>query len=143
MHVKRIKRAKLSSVFEEDSEDDLPSMLSSEGTSTSTLNLSTEAASTTTAPPDCNLKTLKDIFPNREEHSLRAALYKTNDISFFFYVYQNYLHMIYMHHETFVPTLQETQSFRTATSILPLDLLHVLLLLKTIKLVLLKIHCES
>ena len=81
MHVKRIKRAKLSSVFEEDSEDDLPSMLSSAGTSTSTLNFSTEVASTATVQPDCNLKTLKDIFPNREEHLLRAALDKTNDIN--------------------------------------------------------------
>ena len=51
VHVKRIKRAKLSSVFEEDSEDDLPSMLSSAGTSTSTLNFSTEVASTATAQP--------------------------------------------------------------------------------------------
>ena len=77
MHVKRIKRAKLSSVFEEDSEDDLPSTLSSVGT----LNLSTEVASTARAQPDCNLKTLKDIFPNREEHLLRAALDKTNNIN--------------------------------------------------------------
>ena len=38
-------------VFEEDSEDDLPSMLSSAGTSTSTLNLSTEVASTARAQP--------------------------------------------------------------------------------------------
>lgn len=77
MHVKRIKRAKFSSVFEEDSEDDLPSMLSSVGT----LNFSTEGASTARAQPDCNLKTLKDIFPNREEHLLGAALDKTNDIN--------------------------------------------------------------
>ena len=77
VHVKRIKRAKLSSVFEEDSEDDLPSTLSSVGT----LNLSTEVASTARAQPDCNLKTLKDIFPNREEHLLRAALDKTNNIN--------------------------------------------------------------
>ena len=77
VHVKLIKRAKLSSVFEEDSEDDLPSTLSSVGT----LNLSTEVASTARAQPDCNLKTLKDIFPNREEHLLRAALDKTNNIN--------------------------------------------------------------
>ena len=81
VHVKRLKKAKLSSVFEDDSEDDLPSMLSSASTSTSTLNLSTDVASPATAQPDCNLKTLKDIFPNREEHLLRAALNKTNDIS--------------------------------------------------------------
>ena len=92
VHVKRIKRAtfstwnkgttlRMSSVFEEDSEDDLPSMLSSAGTSTSTLNFSTEVASTVRAQPDCNLKTLKDVFPNREEHLLRAALDKTNDIN--------------------------------------------------------------
>ena len=81
VHVKHIKRAKLSSVFEEDSEDDLLSMLSSAGTSTSTLNLSTEVDSTATAQPDCNLKTLQDIFPNREEHLVREALSKTNDIS--------------------------------------------------------------
>ena len=106
MHVKRIKTAKLSSVFEEDSEDDLPSMLSSASASTSTLNFSTEVASTPRAQPDCNLKTLKDIFPNREEHLLRAALDKTNDNNLaiseiiersFFHLYQNYLHMIYMH----------------------------------------------
>ena len=77
MHVKRIKRAKFSSVFEEDSEDDLPSMLSSVGT----LNFSTEGASTARAQPDCNLKTLKDIFPNREEHLLGVARDKTNDIN--------------------------------------------------------------
>ena len=77
MHVKRIKRAKLSSVFEEDSEDDLQSMLSSVGT----LNFSTEVASTARAQPDCNLKTLKDIFPNREEHLLGAALDNTNNIN--------------------------------------------------------------
>ena len=81
VHVKRIKRAKLSSVFEEDSEDDLPSRLSSAGTSTSTPNFSTEAASTARAQPDCNLKTLKDIFPIREEYLLRAALDKTNEIN--------------------------------------------------------------
>ena len=79
--VKRIKRAKLSSVFEEDSEDDLPSRLSSASTSTSTPNFSTEAASTARAQPDCNLKTLKDIFPIREECLLRAALDKTNEIN--------------------------------------------------------------
>ena len=81
VRVKHTKRAKLSSVVEEDSEDDLLSMLSSASTSTSTLNLSTEVDSTATAQPDCNLKTLQDIFPNREEHLLRAALNKTNDIS--------------------------------------------------------------
>ena len=81
VHVKGIKRAKLSSVFEEDSEDDLPSRLSSAGTSTSTPNFSTEVASTARAQPDCNLKTLKDIFPIREEYLLRAALDKTNDIN--------------------------------------------------------------
>ena len=79
--VKRIKRAKLSSVFKEDSEDDLPSRLSSASTSTSTPNFSTEAASTARAQPDCNLKTLKDIFPIREECLLRAALDKTNEIN--------------------------------------------------------------
>lgn len=52
-------------------------MLSSVGT----LNFSTEGASTARAQPDCNLKTLKDIFPNREEHLLGAALDKTNDIN--------------------------------------------------------------
>ena len=51
VHVKRIKRAKLSSVFEEDSDDDLPSMLSSAGTSTSTLNFSTEVASAARPQP--------------------------------------------------------------------------------------------
>ena len=56
-------------------------MLSSAGTSTSTLNLSTEVDSTATAQPDCNLKTVKDIFPNREKHLLREAFNKTNDIS--------------------------------------------------------------
>ena len=81
VHVKRIKIAKLSSVFEEDSKDDLPSMPSSAGTSTSTLNFSTEVASRASAQPDCNLKILKDIFPSREEHLLRAALDKTNDIN--------------------------------------------------------------
>ena len=81
VHVKHIKRLKLSSVFEEDSEDDLLPMLSSAGTSTSTLNLSTEVDSTAAAQPDCNLKTVKDIFPNREKHLLREALNKTNDIS--------------------------------------------------------------
>ena len=67
VHVRRIRRAKLSSVIDEDSEDDLPFMLCSTGTSTSTLNLCTDAASTASAQSDCDLKTLKDIFPNRGE----------------------------------------------------------------------------
>lgn len=67
VHVRRIRRAKLSSVIDEDSEDDLPFMLCSTGTSTSTLNLCTDAASTASPQSDCDLKTLKDIFPNRGE----------------------------------------------------------------------------
>ena len=67
VHVMRIRRAKLSSVIDEDSEDDLPFMLCSTGTSTSTLNLCTDAPSTASAQSDCDLKTLKDIFPNRGE----------------------------------------------------------------------------
>ena len=67
VHVRRIRRAKLSSVIDEDSEDDLPFMLCSTGTSTSTLKLCTDAPSTASAQSDCDLKTLKDIFPNRGE----------------------------------------------------------------------------
>ena len=67
VHVRRIRRAKLSSVIDEDSGDDLPFMLCSTGTSSSTLNFCTDASSTASAQSDCDLKTLNDIFPNREE----------------------------------------------------------------------------
>ena len=67
VHVRRISRAKLSSVIDEDSEDDLPFMLCSTGTSTSTLNFCTDAASTASPQSECDFKTLKDISPNRGE----------------------------------------------------------------------------
>jgi len=60
VHIRRIRRARLSSVIDEDSEDDLPFMLCSTGTSTSTLILCTDAASTASAQSDCDLKTFKD-----------------------------------------------------------------------------------
>lgn len=97
----------MSSVFEEDSEDDLPSMPSSSWDINQQLNFNTDVNRTATAQPDCNLKTLKDIFPNREEHLLRAALNKTNDISLAIseiierlssLPVLNYLQMIYMRH---------------------------------------------
>ena len=82
VHVRRIRRAKLSSVIEEDSEGDLPFMVCSPGTSTSTLTLSTYRLP---GPLQHNLTaTLKHFriyFPTERNRHLGAALNKTNDIS--------------------------------------------------------------
>ena len=101
---------------------------------------------TATAQPDYNLQTLKDKFPNRDEHLLSAALNKTNDINlwnhwkviiftctrtiFTWYIY--IIRLLYWYHGRC--------SLRTTTWILPLDVLHVFLLLKIIKIVLLETH---